>query len=73
MRSRKDPFSGRRVTAEVMLWARRRNLQFPANYRDRERMPVDRGVAVDHTTVYRWIQADAPELHKRLTPHLRPQ
>ena len=56
-----------------MLWAQRGYLQFPVNYRDRERMLVDRGVAVDHTTVYRWIQADAPELDKRLGPHLRPQ
>ena len=32
----------------------------------------DRGVSVDHTTVYRWIQAYAPELEKRLSPHLRP-
>ena len=73
MRSRKDPFSGRRVTAEFMLWAQRGYLQFPVNYRNRERMLVDRGVAVDHTTVYRWIHADAPELDKRLGQHLRRQ
>ena len=73
MRSRKDPFRGRRVTAEFMLWTQRGYLQFPVNYRDRERMLVDRGVAVDHTTVYRWIQADAPEFDKRLSQHLRRQ
>jgi transposase, IS6 family len=32
----------------------------------------DRGVSVDHTTVYRWIQAYAVELEKQLRPHLRP-
>src|SRR4051812_49785285 len=32
----------------------------------------DRGVSVDHTTLYRWIQAYAVELEKRLRPHLRP-
>jgi hypothetical protein len=32
-------------------------------------MLADRGVAVDHTTIYRWIQAYAPELGIR--PHLR--
>ena len=31
----------------------------------------DRGVQVDHTTLFRWIQAYAPELDKRLRPHLR--
>ena len=55
-----------------MLWTQRGYLQFSVNYRNREPMLVDRGVAVDHTTVYRWIQADAPELDKRLSPLLRP-
>ena len=31
----------------------------------------DRGVDVDHTTVFRWIQAYAPEIEKRIRPHLR--
>src|SRR4051812_47253467 len=34
-------------------------------------MLQDRGVAVDHTTLFRWIQAYAPELEKRIRPHLR--
>ena len=35
-------------------------------------MLADRGVRVDHTTLFRWIQAYAPELEKRIRPHLRP-
>src|SRR3954447_21359055 len=35
-------------------------------------MLADRGVEVDHTTIFRWIQAYAPELEKRIRPHLRP-
>jgi transposase-like protein len=31
----------------------------------------DRGVQVDHTTLFRWIQAYAPELDRRIRPHLR--
>jgi transposase-like protein len=50
----------------------RRYLQLPISYRDLERMFADRGVVVDHTTMYRWIQRFAPELAKRLRPHLRP-
>ena len=33
---------------------------------------LERGLMVDHTTVYRWVQAYAPELDKRCRPHLRP-
>jgi transposase-like protein len=35
-------------------------------------MLADRGVRVDHTTLFRWIQAYAPEFEKRIRPHLRP-
>src|SRR3954468_11505273 len=65
-------FRGFRFPAEVILWAVRWYLQFPVSYRDLERMLADRGVVVDHTTLYRWIQAYAPELEKRVRPHLRP-
>jgi transposase-like protein len=31
-------------------------------------MLQDHGIAVDHTTLFRWIQAYAPELEKRIRP-----
>jgi transposase, IS6 family len=67
----KNPFKGRQFTAEIILWAVRWYLQFPISYRDLERMLADRGVHVDHTTLFRWIQSYAPELNKRIRPHLR--
>jgi transposase, IS6 family len=67
----KSPFKGRQFAAEIILWAVRWYLQFPISYRDLERMFSDRGVQVDHTTLFRWIQAYAPEFDKRLRPHLR--
>jgi transposase-like protein len=63
---KKHPFKGRQFTAEIILWAVRWYLQFPISYRDLERMFADRGVKVDHTTLFRWIQAYAPELDKRI-------
>src|SRR5687767_14103725 len=65
-------FRGFRFPAEVILWAVRWYLQFPLSYRDLERMLADRGVEVDHTTMYRWVQRFAPELEKRMRRHLRP-
>src|SRR4051812_40005178 len=70
MGKREHPFKGRQFTSEVILWAVRWYLQFPISYHDLELMLRDRGVSVDHTTVYRWIQAYAVELEKRLRPHL---
>jgi transposase-like protein len=71
MRSGERPFRGRQFTAEVILWALRWYLQFPISYRDLERMLADRGVVVDHTTIFRWIQVYAPELDRRIRPQLR--
>ena len=64
-------FKGRQFTAEVILWAVRWYLMFPISYRDLELMLQDRGVDIAHTTIFRWIQAYAPELERRLRPHLR--
>jgi transposase-like protein len=57
---------GRQFTAEVILWAVRWYLMFPVSYRDLELMLLDRGVEVDHTTIFRWIQAYAAELERTL-------
>jgi hypothetical protein len=54
-------FKGRHFTAEVILWAVR---WFPISYRDLELMLQDRGVSVDHTTIFRWIQSYAAELEE---------
>lgn len=35
-------------------------------------MMAERGVEVDHTTIYRWVQDYAPELDKRIRPFLNP-
>ena len=31
----------------------------------------ERGLCVDHTTIYRWVQRYAPEIDKRCRPFLR--
>jgi hypothetical protein len=65
-------FKGRQFASEVILWAVRWSLMFPISYRDLELMLRDRGAAADHTTIFRWIQAYAAELDRRIRPHLRP-
>jgi IS6 family transposase len=65
-------FRGYRFPAAVILCAVRRYLRFPLSYRDLERMLADRGVKVDHVTLYRWVQRFAPQLERRLRRYLRP-
>jgi transposase, IS6 family len=40
-------------------------------YRDLEELMAERGLSVDHSTIYRWVQRYAPELEKRCRPHLK--
>lgn len=44
---------------------------FPISYRDLELILQDRGVEIAHTTLFRWVRAYAPEIEKRIRPHLR--
>ena len=37
-------------------------LRYSLSYRDGEERLAERGVAVDHVTVYRWVQRFTPEL-----------
>lgn len=52
----KSAFAGFRFPPEVTAVAVRWYLRFNLSYRDVEDLLVERGVEVDHVTVYRWVQ-----------------
>ena len=54
-------FKGRHFGGEIVLWAVRWYCRYPISYRDLETMMTERGVSVDHSTIYRWVQHFAPE------------
>ena len=58
-------FSGRHFPRDIILWAMRWYCRYGVSYRDLEEMMTERGVPVDHTTIYRWVQKYAPELDKQ--------
>jgi IS6 family transposase len=59
-------FKRRRFLAEIILLCVRWYCRYGISYRDLEEMMAERGVAVDHVTLYRWVQRYAPELEKRV-------
>jgi len=65
------PFKWRHFEAEIILLCVRWYLRYALSYRDLEEMMAERGLSVDHTTIYRWVQRYAPELEKRCRPHLK--
>src|SRR5258707_4648414 len=65
-------FKWRQFDPEVILLAIGWYLRFSLSYRDVEELLAERGLSVDHVTVWRWVQRYAPELERRLRRHLKP-
>ena len=47
-------------------------LRYPLSYQDLEEMFRERGLAVDHSTINRWVLTYAPLLEERLRRFRRP-
>jgi DDE domain len=69
--SDRSPVKWRHFQADIILCAVRWYLRYALSYRDVEEFLEERGVGVDHTTVFRWVQRYGPELDKRCRPSLR--
>jgi transposase, IS6 family len=61
-----NAFKLRRFHALVILQCVRWYSKYAISYRQLEEMMAERGVAVDHTTIWRWIQRYAPQLEKEI-------
>ena len=53
----KDDFKGRHFEASLILQAVSWYLRYPLSYRDIEELFLERGLAVDHSTLNRWVRA----------------
>jgi len=69
--SQDNPFKWRHFQLGVILLCVRWYLRYPISYRDLEEMMRDRGLAVDHTTLNRWVICYSPEIAQRSRPHLK--
>src|SRR5271168_669275 len=65
-------FKWRQFEPEVILLAVGWYLRFSLSYREIEELLAERGLLVDHVTVWRWVQRYAPELERRLRSRLKP-
>ena len=70
-KSRPALFRGRHFEDEIIILCVRWYLRYRLSYRDLEEMMAERGLSVDHCTVWRWVQRYAPVLNRRLRPELR--
>jgi IS6 family transposase len=71
MKRNSSPFKWRHYAPDVILLCVRWYCRYQLSYRDVEEMMRERGLEVDHSTVFRWVQRYAPEINKRVRQHLK--
>ena len=62
IQSPRSAFAGFRFPPEVILLAVRWYLRYGLSYRDLEELLAERGIEVDHVTLFRWVQRFTPLL-----------
>src|SRR6202162_5139737 len=66
-----EPFKWRHYPGEVILHCVRWYLRYPISYLDMSEMMRERGLEIDPSCIWRWVQQYGPELEKRCRPHLK--
>ena len=61
-------FAGFRFPPDVIMLAVRWYLRYGLSYRDVEELLIERGIQVDHVTVYRWVHRFVPLLVEAARP-----
>ena len=64
----RSAFAGFCFPPEVIVLSVRWYLRFALSYRDVEELLAERGIEVDHTTIYRWVQRFTPLLTEAARP-----
>jgi transposase, IS6 family len=62
---------GRHFEDEIIILCLRWYLRYSLSYRDLEEMMAERGLSLDHSTIWRWVQRYAPILNQRIRRELR--
>jgi IS6 family transposase len=71
MKRNSSPFKWRHYAPDVILLCVRWYCRYSLSYRDVEEMMRERGLTVNHVTVFRWVQRYAPEIDRLMRPHLK--
>jgi transposase, IS6 family len=64
-------FRNRRFEPSIITTCVRWYFRFSLSLRDLEELMAERGLSVDHTTIWRWTQAYGPEVHRQLRGNVK--
>ena len=66
-----NPFKWKHAVGEVILWLVTWYSRYALSYQDLKKIAAERGFKLERSTIYRWVQEYAPEIKKRIKPHLK--
>jgi IS6 family transposase len=72
MKTKLDIFKWKQYESAIILLTVRWYLKYSLSYRDLVEMMSERGLAISHTTIMRWVHEFGPEIDKRIRPYLKP-
>lgn len=67
----KQAFKWRHYQGEVILLCVRWYLKYALSYRNLEEIMIERGLSVNHTTIYRWVMVYAPLIEQKARKYLQ--
>ena len=66
-----NPFKWRHYPGDIILWCVRWYLRYPISFVHMAEMANERGLSIDASCIWRWVQVYGPELDKRCRRHLK--
>ncbi len=71
MKRNSQAFKWQHYEPEIILLCVRWYCRYALSYRDLAEITRERGLEIHHSTIFRWVQRYAPEINKRIRPHLK--
>jgi transposase-like protein len=65
------PFKCKHSVGAIIIWLVSWYCRYALSYRDLTEIALERGLKLNRSTIYRWVQEYAPEIKKRMKPYLK--
>lgn len=65
------PFKWKHFKGDIILWLVQWYCRYALSYNDLKEMAHERGLLIERSTICRWVHEYAPEINKRIKPHLK--
>ena len=65
------PFKWKHASSDVILWLVTWYCRYALSYGDLQEIAQERGLKLERSTIYRWVQEYGPEISKRIKPYLK--